>query len=423
MRMRTGVTIGSGWKGAMSRLTVTAFILLSGLRLHPVFASIGMRTGLWSVYDGNSYKTAFGSEDYVLQPEAALVASAGSERVSARFGCKGSLYIFKNESERRFGVYGPFGEILWKPGDECPAWTLSGALERRRNRTAFSDLDYSRLAGSAGIRQEKRGLYTAGLTFSGQRQAFAGYPSLDFTEFRSILQANRYFRSRTAVLLQATIGQKRYLEDMTAEVEEQIIIPQTVEGRGGSGRGKGPGSGSATSGDSVYTITRTIRSGTEGMRPLLLTGSARVTQSLGRSVGTAVQVLRSWNFNREGRYITTQESGYLSEDPLFDDPYTHEKEEWSIEGTVRFSGGWTAKGSWQREHRYFGRPVYDMEGIEQAGTKRKDIRTLTGALLRGPIGMKGLFLTVSGFWADNLSNDPYYQYNGAMISTGLEMNR
>ncbi|MDM7925981.1 MAG: hypothetical protein QUS35_08170 [bacterium] len=406
----------------MSRFSVSALILFSGL-LHPAFASIGLRTGLWSVYDGNSYKTAFGSEDYVIQPDAALMVSAGDARASARFGYKGSLYLFKNETERRFGVHGPFGEVLWRPGDRGPAWTLSGAFERRLDRTVFADLDYSRWAGSAGLRQEKRGRYTAGLTFSGQRQTFAGYPSLDFNEFRASVQANRYFRSRTAVLLQAMIGQKRYLEDMTAEIEEQIIIPQTVGGRGGSGRGKGPGAGSSTGGDSIYTITRTIRTGTEGMRPLLLTGSARLTRSLGRSVGTAAQVLRSWNFNREGRYLTTQESGYLSEDPLFDDPYTHETAELSVEATVRFSGGWTAKGSWQWEKRYFGRPVYDMNGIEQAGTKRKDIRTLTGVLLRGPIGMKGSFLTVSGFWADNLSNDPYYRYDGALISAGFEMNR
>lgn len=408
----------------MSRFSVTALMLFSGL-LHPVFASIGLRTGLWSVYDGNSYKTAFGSEDVVLQPDAALVASVGDERASARFGYKGSLYLFKNEKERRFGVHGPFGELLWKPGERGPAWTLSGAFERRLNRTAFADLDYSRWAGSAGLRQERRGRYTAGLTFSAQRQTFAGYPSLDFTEFRASIQANRYFRSRTAVLLQAMIGRKRYLEAMTAEIEEQVIIPQTVEGRGGSGRGKGPGvgSGSPATGDSLFTIIRTVRSGTAGMRPLLLTGSARLTRSLGRSVGTALQVLRSWNFNREGRYLTTQESGYLSEDPLFDDPYTHEREELSFEVTVRFSRAWTAKGSWQRELRYFGRPVYDMEGIEQTGSKRKDVRTMTGILLRGPAKMEGSFLTLSGFWADNLSNDPYYRYSGAMISAGLEMNR
>ena len=153
--------------------------------------------------------------------------------------------------------------------------------------------------------------------------------------------------------------------------------------------------------------------------------SLRLAQSLGRRTGIAVEGIVQRIPDGGSRVISGQDSGYETDDDLFDDPYSYDSDALMIELTQLLPLRIQVKVGCEMQEKRYDRKAYDLDNNPVGGMLRVDNRTEWWITLRKTIPSKTVLRSFNLFFnyasIENESNDAYFDYTDRVSSFGLTL--
>jgi hypothetical protein len=157
-------------------------------------------------------------------------------------------------------------------------------------------------------------------------------------------------------------------------------------------------------------------------------GLIKGAQSLTPTMGLSFQAMLRRNLNSSVRYLGTTTGYYYSDEELFDDVYGYNSEEYST--IIKKHLPWKIRlslGSSLRLKHYDKRLALDLDGNPFSDERlREDKKWVNWISLVKPFRMANNIgpMSVSINWSliNNISNDPYYDYNSSYFTIGLSQN-
>jgi len=394
----------------MKRIILIAAILgIFQLATHQLFAETGVTASLYYSYDSNAFHNYLGMSDNIGKGTIYFNHDSNGENEIFRVYYQGSYYQFQNYRDRNF-LYHELGFAYVRSILEQNAYLYSGIkFSNRSNKELYSYYDYNQFLAYVNIKSPWLGNHIQG----GYRLRERTYKNLDgfsYWEHYFFLRFNRAFETKTSLTMESSYGYKNYL----AQTFVNTAYDSTFMG-GRSGRMGGRG-------------VRTIVSVEDVPSAQLWTSSIRVGQSVTATTGLSVQVLYRYNFDSEARYLTAIQSGYTTEDELFDDPYSYKGLEYMFQITQLLPKGIQLTTSFTQTRKFYpGHLAQDLEGNPVGNQQYRDDRLsyfYFGVEKSFSIGkiVKSTTLFSDFYWIDNRSNDAYYMYKGHLILSGLSLN-
>ncbi len=368
----------------------------------------GVSTNITYSYDSNTFRNYLNFSDQIAQGTLYLNHDLGTENTMIRFYYEGSYYRFKTLSDRNFLFHQSgmaFSHEMSTPGNII----YSGVkFSNRTNKEAYNYYNFNQFIAYAN------GRFRLGDNFlqAGYRLRERTYPNLEgfsYWEHWVFLRVNRSFETRTSLTLQSNFGFKNYVA--------QTYVTTVYDSTFGGGWNKHMGR------HGVHTLI----SVEDVPSAELLTTSFRVAQSIAAKTGLSFDVLYRYNFNSEARYLTAIQSGYTTEDELFDDPYGYKGLEYTGKITQIFPHGIQSTFSYTITNKFYpGHLALDLEGNPVDGNYRSDqLRYFYAGLEKSfslGHGFTNLTLYLDYYRMANRSNDAYYQYKRSLFSSGIAFN-
>ena len=375
----------------------------------------------WTVFDGNAFRNYEQLSDRVVQPEATLFYDLVSDPSRMRFWYEGSLVLFDEYQARQFHSHragltarhdlGKIGSML--------SWGLQGG--RRFNRTEHSYYDYRNATGYLQLRIDggRWGIWQAGIR--GRYQEYTELPEFSFREADGFLKANFSLPTRTTLIGRFEAGIKDFVQ---GEISEELIQETVPLPGNGNGRGNGKGNAGGLDDGGGQTVTQVVLVESPRAAIFRWIGSVRLAQSLGSKTGLAVEGILQRVPEEGGRVLSGQDSGYETDDDLFDDPYSYESETLLVELTRMLPLGFEFKAGHELHEKHYHRIANDLNGEAVDGSRREDSQSRFWASLRKPFPARGLFqsiqLSLNYSYIRNDSNDAYFHYDGHSGSVGFQ---
>ncbi|MDZ7261523.1 MAG: hypothetical protein ONB05_05395 [candidate division KSB1 bacterium] len=356
----------------------------------------------YTIYDNNTFRDYEMIPDWVNQTDLYLGHDFKLGSWLSRVYYEGDVNIFKEYPERFFHQH-QLGLAFSHQFGEALSLMAGGNYEIRRNRTAYDYYNYSQWQGYGNVRLEiQQNLpLQAGYRLRGRQ--YQNLPEFSYQEHFSFLRLSKFLPTKTTPIGEVTYGKKDY-------TGKSSIVEKKLESKG---RGKGWG----RHGQMFPVISYNIDTPGSSQVTIL----ARIAQSLTPSIGLSFQYLRRLLPQQGSRILSGQDSGYATDDELFDDPYRYQSHELSLVATQLLPWNLQLKLGVDYYHKlYPGIPAQD------SGEDRKDERmagwlygSKTFRMIRFAQSLT-LYLQYSNL--RNRSNDAYFDYYQQVISSGMEWN-
>ena len=381
----------------------------------PGYSQFGGELSYWTVFDGNAFRNYEELSDVVYEPRATFYYDIASESMDYRIFYEGSLYLFDEFSSRQFhnhsvGVVG--SRYVTEEGSQL-RWGINGG--KRFNRVDYQFYDFRHAAGYVNLRLSDAGRGSWLLGIRGHFQDYDVLPEFSFWETGGFVRRTFFFATKTTLIARVGAGIKKFTQ---AEVSEETI-QQNVPAGHGKGKGKGNNQGE----EEVETQVILLETPGEGIFQWL--ASLRIAQSLGNKTGLAFEGSVQRNPGDGGRVLIGQDSGYESDEDLFDDPYSYDSDELLIELTRMLPWNTQFKAGFEVREKRYDRFAYDSEGEPVEGVFRDDTQRLIWVSLRKSFPVKGLFRTIAVVFnythLTNISSDVYFDYANQVVGLGMHI--
>jgi len=406
-------------KDGMASLFKRLFFFFVIILLFPgaVNAQVGMQISYWAVFDGNVFRNYENLPDIVHQPNLSLFYNRMSDKGRFRIFYEGSFAHFNEFTTRQFHQHhaGLNGSNLLGDSGPVLSWGLRGG--KRFNRSDYEYYDYRYGSAYINLRFDGAGNRIWVLGATSKVQDYEKLPLFSFWEHRLFLRSSFFFRTKTTLISTIQAGYKHYWESVINEE----LIEETIET---AGNGNGPGNGNQH-GRRDSTSTHVVQVESSGGSIFQWSAVMRLAQSLGSSTGLAIQGRIQRNPKGGGRVLTGQDSGYESEDVLYDDPYNYNSDEIFTEWTQRLPWQLMLKAGGEIQWKRYDHNVSDTEFAPVLNVLRSDKRIAWWATLQKIFPMKAFLGSVTVYISytsiQNDSNEPYFQYTNRMTNLGLKI--
>jgi len=381
------------------------------------YCQLGLHITTETRIDGNAYSNYEQISDIIYMPGISLDYSVAGEKSTTRvfYNCAASL--FSEYSNRQFYLHRIGINGLYRTSDTAPlvSWGLQGG--GRFNRDVYAYYNYRNI--DAYVHVSLDGSETHTLVY-GARYSYRSYlelPEFSYADVNGFIRASLYLKTRSTVIWYIRGGLKNYLQP---EINRTSLIDDFTEGRGnGYGRNS---HGSGNSNDS--TNPRNITVTASGDMVFQVYTSLRVAQSLGEKTGAALELAIQRNPSGDGRFLSGQDSGYETNDDLYDDPYSYEMDELSGEINRLLPFGARLHLGAAYAVKQYQRGAYNLEGSLLEESRRDNVSTAWAMIRKifpvgGNITSIGIYLRY--FYIENESNDLYYNYSNSVFSAGLDL--
>ncbi|MBN1894554.1 hypothetical protein JW906_08665 [bacterium] len=385
-----------------------------------------------SISDGNAFRNYENIPDLVCEPEWRLYFSMQPQRHSIHLYYEGSAVRFRDYDDRRYQTHAFGAGHAWT-FSEMPAvlaWNFRTGL--RRNQPLYAYYDYRYMEGNVDIRLDPDSWWASGAGFYMVGRRYDILSSFDFNEWRLQLRQNFYLPTRTSLIGRFILGREKFMNPAPQADEIESIVAEPSESRptgGGKGYQKGRNKSQqagraavlfAVAADSLNDSAVDV--GIPGREVLQWTASLRAAQALGERTGLAFEGRYRKPLSGEGRTLRYQDSGYEDEDFLFDDPYSYQSREGTIElsrllpWSVQFKTGFDYA---DKKYLYAAGLPEGYDGQEQS---RRDDRRLFWVVLTKQIfvgkWVRMMRLNLYAARIVNKSNDAYFDYKANVFSLG-----
>ena len=403
------------------------FILLFTVRHTQSYAQLDLSFEHNAIYDDNTFRNYRQVPDLFNNFHANLGKSIAAGEWGLRFSYKGDMNLFRDISERTFHYHWGGAVLNRLFGRGRHTITFGANYSRRINNQEFNYYDLNNWTGFVNYRDELARSYLVNLGYRAQRRKYQNLSEYSYCENFAFVRFTKFFPTKTTIIAETNIGHKRFLDEHTVQrsVEETVYYEGEIS-KGKHGRGHGHGNMNEIPGHITdSTVVITLAYVTEVPKAMQWSARVRVAQSLGLHTGISIEHSRRWNPTKGNRYISGQESGYMTDNELFDDRYSFESSEWSAILTQQFPWSITTRlGADIHLKEYPDIPALDLEGalVVPLQTRHDKKRSLWISfqkkfeLTKAP---KVVILAINCAYINNNSNDTYYQYGGYSISTGL----
>ncbi|MCK5145508.1 hypothetical protein KAR48_02065 [bacterium] len=379
------------------------------------FAQTGIRFSNTTVLDGNAFKNYENLSDIIYQPRLSLFHELSNEKGGIQFFYNGSAFLFTEFSARQYYYHniGFSGQRWSDDGMRTLSWGLQGG--QRFNKADYQYYDYQHADAYMNFQvdTQKGRIWMLGAQVRYRRNI--ELTEFNFLETLAFIRGSFFLKTRTTIMGRFQAGYKTFTESL---INDEWV--ESFTGTGQMGRGKGRGIGDGT--DSTYYNVVHVVSPQNSV--FQLTGALRLAQSLGAKTGCAVEYTMQRNLDGGSRVLSGQDSGYETNDELFDDPYSYDMNDLSLELTQLLPWQSRLKIDAMFGRKKYSRPVYDLDGVVVEGLKREDTLRILGATLSKTISFKAIgksmVLTLNYMYIYNNSNDDYYYYKSGMTRLGCE---
>ncbi|KAA3620475.1 MAG: hypothetical protein DWQ05_00620 [Calditrichaeota bacterium] len=384
------------------------FILILALWAVQGNAQVQSTVSLTTSIDDNASRNYTQNEDVISQANMDISKAWKSWDWRGSFYYDGYFNHFSDNTDRTFHIHQLGITSQRNVGSANGLFSLGGAFMFRMDKEAYNVYDFTDFSGYANLKLpvEGFGLFYAGYKIRGR--SYANLSELSHWEHLFFSRLNFSLPSRTTFILSSELGYKNYVSQVVAEE----ILPTEEQGQSRGGRG---GYNSI-----VYTEVDNPSVGQ-------WVNSVRISQSLFNKAGLSSYLRGRTNFGEQGRFLTGVDTGYYTEDELYDDRYGYE----SIETGVMFSSllplSTMVRLGYDHYDKTYQRLALDLEGIALPGDiVREDIRKQFWTRLEKPFQAKKLGLDLKLYLEylkiQNESNDPYYNFEANISTLGMEVN-
>lgn len=355
------------------------------------FGQIGFSVDTNSGYTSNAFANHNTLPDYYTSINASLNHDWLKETEGFRWSYKGSLDVFQKYNNRNFqnhstgiSYYNYFSES----GHRLNAGLFFGKRFHTEDYAWYEIQQYNVYVNSKFIIADQ----TYG--YIGMNIRWRDYVYLDaFSHYQTTLffRISQFFQTGTTLIAKANWLTKNYYP--SSYKSNVVGLPEIV----------------------------TIGEGSSQQ----FVSSIKAAQSLSPSVGISMQFLLRKNIISSIRYLGTDTGFYYSDEELFDDKYGYSSEEFTTTLKKRFP--WKIEislGANFKLKHYDSRLALDLDGYPYSDERlRSDNRLVTWLSLTKSFKVSNSLrpISISFNWSNinNVSNDPYYEYDSSFITFGI----
>ncbi len=385
------------------------FVLLFQLAvLENGHAETGISANLFYSYDSNTFRNYLNYSDRIGQGTLYLSHDFGGNADLFRVYYQGNYYNFNNFVDRNFLYHQAgiaYSHEMADPGNVIYA---GAKFANRLNKELYNYYNFNQFIAYANARFKLGSSFLQG-GYRLRERTYQNLEGFSYWEHMLFLRFNRSFETRTSVTIESNFGFKNYVARTYVTT---VYDSSFMGGRGGRMGGRG---------------IRTIISVEDAPSAKLLVSSFRLAQSITTSTGLSLEVLYRYNFDSEARTLATIESGYMTEDELFDDPYSYKGLQYTAKITQLLPRGIQTAISFTLTNKFYpGHLALDLDGNPVDGQYRSDQLRYFYAGLEKSFALKHLFASLTfyleSYWIKNSSNDDYYRYTRSLFSGGMTVN-
>ncbi len=395
----------------------TFFILIVAMSCTMIsdgFSQVGLNINLWTVADGNTFRNYENLADVIYQPNITLFYDHSNSKGGARLLYEGSAFLFNEFTTRQYHYHnlGITGNRSMGESGPVLLWGIRGG--KRYNKDEYKYYDYKHAQGYLNLRFDGNGIWVLGALV--RFQDYEELSQFSFWETQGFIRGSFFLKTRTTIIGRMQAGFKKFTESL---ISEEIIL-ETVSG-GMPGNGHGQGRNNNQSGNE-QTLTRImqVESSRDGVFQWI--GSLRLAQSIGVKTGLAIEGTIHRNPKGGSRVLSGQDSGYETNDILFDDPYSYNSDKISLELTQMLPWNTQLKLGAESSLKRYDRPAYDLEGSPIEELLRRDTLKTGWISIRKTIPLKGFVKGLIVFLyynqINNTSNDEFFKYTNRMTGLG-----
>lgn len=310
-------------------------------------------------------------------------------------------YLYENSNLASFIQDAGLDYIL--PVNEKSAFYFSLAGRGTFYRSEYSDFNY--LAFN---------FFTAFKSYLSQTSILKFNYSLDYKNYRDsvydfisqslMVSFDKYFQSKTTLKAEMDWGYKYFFSPYV--IEEILPVENNTNYKG---KGKNPG-------HNQYSYLNTSQTQGQGIQVFSLSGW--IAQGLGNKIGLRLSGMKQWALSGQNPFFFIEEY-YIVENPSYD---RFSWEGYQIGSQMTFLLPWNIQlilGYTASEKEFPGIESLDLEG-NPLGITRKDKRNQIEVKAEKNFPRFSVF--ASYYYAQNSSNDPYFDWDGHFFSVGIEWN-
>jgi len=303
------------------------------------------------------------------------------------------------------------------PDDRGRKLFLNGSVVARRNGDSWTNAEYTGAGGGVNAEFHPGEASTVRTGYRADYRRFDDLTALTQFEHRAFASVLSSFQSRTTLVGEVQVGAKRYdgaVYTELASVETTVPVP-----RGGRGMGASMGPGYRVVSVPSYAVSN--EDGAAG----LVTGLARVAQSLTDRTGIHAQAMGRWTFGSVPPMLVTTPAGFF-EDGVYDDPFASNglflqagaKHVFASEAEIAATGWWADKD-------YTSIAALDADGAPLPGGELRADRVTIGQIswtqpiVKSAAGAVALSAEIGYRYMRHRSNDAYYNYTSHAVGISL----
>ena len=229
----------------------------------------------------------------------------------------------------------------------------------------------------------------------------------DFISHSLMISFDKYLQSKTTLKGEVDWGYKYFSNPYVIEDDS------TTESPAGSMGNKGKGN---TYGHDRYTYQSSTHTEGQGIQVFSLSGL--IAQGFGSKIGLRFTGMKQWVISGRNPFFFIEEF-YIVENPSYD-RFSWEGYQFGSQLTFLIPWNIQLKLGYTTSEKVFpGIESLDLEG-NLLGITRKDTRKQIDVRLEKNFPQFSVF--ASYFYVHNISNDPYFDWNGHFFSVGIEWN-
>lgn len=293
----------------------------------------------------------------------------------------------------------------------------------RSNGDAWTSAAYTGVGGGVNAEFHPTDSATLRAGYRGDYRRFDDLSALTQFEHRAFASALANFPSRTTLVAEFQVGAKHYDGVVTTETgtTDIVVSPGASGGRFGQGSTVGSGMTGTSHVVSMPVYATTQADGAAG----LVTGLARIAQSVTERTGLHVQATVRRTFGSVAPLLVTTPAGFF-EDGIYDDPFASDGLFLQAGLTHAFANGTELSATgWWADKDYTGIGALDAEGLPVATAALRADRVSIAQvawsqpLLKTKGGDPLLSVDLSYRYMRHESNDAFYNYRSHAVGISL----
>jgi len=407
-----------GKENDRGKLLIQQFLLIvwSFLFVKNLTAQTEVIINQTTTYDQNIFRNYSEIDGWINQSHLYLAHNVDFTNARFRFDYAGDLSLFHDYPDRLFHTH-QLGLLSLLPLNQNLQLNLGGNFQIRENKSEYNIYDYSNWALHSHFQYEKRQNTVIQIGYRFRDRLYTNLAELSYREHFGFLRIKHFFPTKTTFIGEINVGAKKYTDHLT--IEELVITTGS-----GTGRGKGHQHGNGTGG---ITDTSIAAYNMTAPKAHQWTIKFKLAQSVSASTGLSLEYVRRFKPAEDTRYLRGQEYSYTKEDELFDDPYTYGSHEWQFVLTKLLP--WSCRAKFyanllDKEYLYRAEDYFS-DGDSLFLDYRIDRQSMVGLNLSRRFTFDWIFQNItvyfSYYYLKNKSNDLYFDFEGNLVNTGIEV--